>query len=103
MLLLIFLYLFSVLNVEYEPFSSGMAAITTILGFLTMEHKNTGSVLAGSHVYFETKDLLTKTWGGQIFWANEFDTDAMCSYIADKKTVGHLARYAFQCSVHTYA
>jgi hypothetical protein len=27
MLLLIFLYLFSVLNVEYEPFSSGMAVL----------------------------------------------------------------------------
>lgn len=75
------------IDVPFKPFvrlyatSSGMAAFTTALNFLIMEKKITGSVIMGSNVYFENKELLVKSFGSSLYEVDEFDTTGIIEKI----------------------
>jgi cystathionine beta-lyase/cystathionine gamma-synthase len=57
--------------------SSGMAAFTTILMYLLLEHKLTGQVIVGRSVYFETKELLKKHLGKRVIEISENDLKSL--------------------------
>ncbi len=61
--------------------SSGMAAFTTILNFLLLEHKAIRPVLIGKSIYFQNKILLNAAYGDKIIEVDESDTDAVLSAI----------------------
>jgi cystathionine beta-lyase/cystathionine gamma-synthase len=57
--------------------SSGMAAFTTILNFLLLEHKVKRTVLIGKSIYFENKALLLSAFGEKIIEVDESDTQSI--------------------------
>lgn len=57
--------------------SSGMAAFTTILNFLLLEHPSTRPVLVGKSSWFQNRLLLVPAYGKKIIWFDEADTDAI--------------------------
>ncbi len=61
----------------------GMAALTTILSFLTMEGKLHGPVLVGAGVYHETRLLLERALPGRLRVADERDTRRVLRRIAE--------------------
>jgi cystathionine beta-lyase/cystathionine gamma-synthase len=65
--------------------ASGMAAFSTILGFLTMEVKPTRPIIMGKSEYFEIGDLMRKTFGNLIIEVDEFHTDEIIQAIGREK------------------
>lgn len=61
--------------IHVDATSSGMAAFTTILMFLSGEKKLKGKILCGNSVYFENKWLLTKSFPDQLIFENESDSN----------------------------
>jgi cystathionine beta-lyase/cystathionine gamma-synthase len=61
----------------------GMAALTTVLSFLTMEGKLHGPVLVGAGVYHETRLLLERALPGRVWVVDERDTEALLQAIAE--------------------
>lgn len=64
--------------------SSGMAAFTTILNYLVLEHKaDTGPVVVGKSCYFECKQLLTAAFGSRIIEVDEADTQHLLQTVTN--------------------
>jgi cystathionine beta-lyase/cystathionine gamma-synthase len=61
----------------------GMAALTTVLSFLTMEGKLHGPVLVGAGVYHETRLLIERALPGRLRVVDESDTDGLLRTIAE--------------------
>jgi cystathionine beta-lyase/cystathionine gamma-synthase len=61
--------------------SSGMAAFTTILSFLMLEHKIKNPVIIGKSIYFENKALLRLAFGEKIIEVDESDTQGIIQVI----------------------
>ena len=61
--------------------SSGMAAFTTILTFLTFEHKATRPILMGKSSYFQNRILLQGAFGSNIIEFDETDTASIINAI----------------------
>ncbi len=60
----------------------GMAAVTTILSFLTMDGELDGLALVGAGVYHETRLLLERALPGRVHVADERDTAGLVRSIA---------------------
>jgi cystathionine beta-lyase/cystathionine gamma-synthase len=66
--------------------SCGMAAFTTILGFLEMEGKLDGPVVAGRSLYHECKQLLRRSRAAdRIVWVDEHDLPEQLRAVADHR------------------
>lgn len=65
--------------------NSGMAAFSTILSFLLSEKKIKGEVLVGKSVYFQYKQILTKSFSNQIIEVDEEQTDEIIKVIKEEK------------------
>jgi cystathionine beta-lyase/cystathionine gamma-synthase len=63
----------------------GMAAFTTILGWLVGEGKLSGPVLAGRGVYHETRLLLEGMLPGRVSFVDEADTSAVVRAIGSSR------------------
>jgi len=64
----------------------GMAAFTTILGFLEMEGKLEGRVVVGRSLYHECKQLLRASRAkDRIVWVDEHDTRAQLQVVAEDR------------------
>jgi cystathionine beta-lyase/cystathionine gamma-synthase len=61
----------------------GMAALTTVLSFLTMEGKLNGPVLMGAGVYHETRLLLERALPGRVRVVDERDTQGLLQTIGE--------------------
>ena len=61
----------------------GMAALTTVLSFLTMEGKLSGPVLVGAGVYHETRLLLDRAMPGRVRIVDECDTQGLLRTIEE--------------------
>jgi cystathionine beta-lyase/cystathionine gamma-synthase len=61
--------------------SSGMAAFTTILNFLLLEHKSSRPVLVGKSSWFQNRMLLVPAYGKQIVEFDETDEHAILSAV----------------------
>ena len=55
--------------------TSGMAAFTTILNYLMLEHKATRPVLIGKSIYFENKSLIKQAFGDLVVEVDESNTE----------------------------
>ena len=64
---------------------SGMAAFTTILNYLMLEHKAESHVLAGESIWFENKMLLAAAFQKRFISVKESDTKTILAIIKDKK------------------
>lgn len=63
----------------------GMAAFTTILGWLLGEGKLSGPVLAGRGLYHESRLLLERMLPGRVGFADEADTPALVRAIGESR------------------
>jgi cystathionine beta-lyase/cystathionine gamma-synthase len=63
----------------------GMAAFTTILGWLIGEGKLSGPVLAGRGLYHETRLLLERMLPGRVAFVDEADTAALLRAIGESR------------------
>ena len=63
--------------------SCGMAAFTTVLSFLQLEGKLTGSVLAGAGLYHESRFLLQRALPGRVQLVDEADTGSLLRAISE--------------------
>ena len=61
----------------------GMAALTTVLSFLTMEGQLGGPVLVGAGVYHETRLLLERAMPGRVRIVDERDTQGLLRTIEE--------------------
>jgi cystathionine beta-lyase/cystathionine gamma-synthase len=62
----------------------GMAAVTTILGWLVGERKLPGPVLAGRGLYHESRLLLERMLPGRVAFVDEADTAALLRAIGER-------------------
>lgn len=65
--------------------SSGMAAFTTILAYLSGEKHLSGPILCGSSVYFQNKWLLLQSYSDKLIFSDESDTQAFIQAIETYK------------------
>jgi cystathionine beta-lyase/cystathionine gamma-synthase len=63
----------------------GMAAFTTILGWLVGERKLQGPVLAGRGLYHESRLLLERMLAGRVAFVDEADTAALLRAIGERQ------------------
>jgi cystathionine beta-lyase/cystathionine gamma-synthase len=63
----------------------GMAAFTTILGWLVGEGKLPGPLLAGRGLYHESRLLLERTLRGRVAFVDEADTAALVRAIGESR------------------
>jgi cystathionine beta-lyase/cystathionine gamma-synthase len=63
----------------------GMAAFTTILGWLVGERRLSGPMLAGRGLYHESRLLLERMLPGRVRFVDETDTPALLQAIADSR------------------
>lgn len=63
----------------------GMAAFTTILGWLVGERKLPGPVLAGRGLYHESRQLLERMLPGRVAFVDEADTAALLRTIDESR------------------
>ena len=65
--------------------NSGMAAFTTILNFLLSEKKTEGTILIGKSVYFQYKQIISKSFYRSVIEISEVDTDRLIKTIFTRK------------------
>ncbi|MFN2489468.1 MAG: PLP-dependent transferase [Actinomycetota bacterium] len=63
--------------------SCGMAAFTTILGWLALEDKALGGIVAGGAMYHECKDLVRKAFGRRVREVDESDPEELLAATSD--------------------
>jgi cystathionine beta-lyase/cystathionine gamma-synthase len=61
--------------------SSGMAAFTTILAYLSGENHMKGPILCGSSIYFQNKWLLLQSYADKLVFSDESNTQAFIDAI----------------------
>ena len=65
------------------PTSSGMSAITTILGHLRKTVPADAVILAGSSTYFQTKWVLEQLFPGKVHYIDETDTERIVAFVQE--------------------